>query len=186
MDRHSRELAVATRQANRQRLVLLGKELARGMHPVRMDSIADQLDEIDPKVRAVLGGKTATAILAEAKALEPGSPSAFRQLHQEEPFVPPKFQPSFVREKEEMPSATTYVSSETITPTKQGFRKGAKNATKWTMRLKIPNDIARRLVDRLDGLEFEVELNDDGILYRPSGGTRAAAVSLPAWVPLKK
>lgn len=173
MDRHSRELAVATRQANRQRLVLLGKELARGMHPVRMDSIADQLDEIDPKV------------LAEAKALEPGSPSAFRQLHQEEPFVPPKFQPSFVREKEEMPSATTYVSSETITPTKQGFRKGAKNATKWTMRLKIPNDIARRLVDRLDGLEFEVELNDDGILYRPSGGTRAA-VSLPAWVPLKK
>jgi hypothetical protein len=48
-------------------------------------------------------------------------------------------------------------------------------------------DIADRIGERIDGMRFEVELNDDGILFRPAGtGPARGPVTLPAWVPLKK
>jgi hypothetical protein len=176
MDRHSHEKSVATKQANRQRLVLLGKELASGLHPVRMDSIADSLDEVDPKVRAVL--------VERQRVIAQTAGQVASALH---PFVPP---PSFVRpdfthrEKEPMPNAS-FVSAERVTP--QVFKGWAgRSATAVvTIRLKLPQDIVRRVGDRLEGIMFDVELGDEGILYRPADAA-PRPVSLPAWVPIKK
>lgn len=52
--------------------------------------------------------------------------------------------------------------------------------------IRLPMDIADRIGDRIDGMRFEVELNDDGILFRPAGtGAPRGPISLPAWVPIK-
>jgi len=149
---HSHEKGVATRQANRQRLVLLGKELANGLHPVRMDSIADQLDEVDPKVRGMV-----------AVAHRPTPPA----------FVPPRFQPSLVREKQPM----SYTSPHIVAVRKLGT-KG-----KQQLALALPPDIVEAIgFDHLATMRFSVELDEGGMTFR-AGGARPIAV--PTWA-LKK
>ena len=78
------------------------------------------------------------------------------------------------------PNRITLRKVETINP-----KSGKKTGGFGLRGLKLPPDVVRRLIDRVDGLVLEVELNDDGILFRPAGNT-AAPISLPAWVPIKK
>lgn len=77
-----------------------------------------------------------------------------------------------------------FVSSEQVRVKASAFGQPKKNGQppKRSMRLQLPADIAVRLGDRVDGLAFEVELNDDGILFRPANG-HTRSVALPAWVP---
>ena len=47
------------------------------------------------------------------------------------------------------------------------------------MRLKVPADIVEAVgVDKLEAMDFEVELTDEGILYRPAGTRK---VDVPSW-----
>lgn len=58
---------------------------------------------------------------------------------------------------------------------------GANGKRQQGVRVKLPKDIVARLGKKPDDLVFDVEIDDDGILLRPTNG-RAADVELPTWV----
>lgn len=158
----AQQKAAATRAANHEREVALGKERAAGLRLVELDSIADQLDEVDPLVR----GAIHTAPRPRATPV----------------FVPTRFQtivaPSTIEVgRKEMQE---FVSAERVTFKRTGAPGGGHG-----IRVKLPQDIVRRIGDRLEGVAFDVELNDDGILFRPATATSGRPINLPAWVPIK-
>lgn len=154
MDRHSREKGAATRIANRQQLVALGKEMANGLHPVRLDSIADQLDEVDPKVRGMV------------VTHHPTPPA----------FVPPQFQPSLVREKAMSEPTRSQHRSKLLK-----MRGAAKNGQAQTpSSIQLPRDLANLVPD----IEYVLEINDDGLLFRPAHMVNTTR-PLPSWAAKK-
>lgn len=170
----AQQKAAATRAANHEREVALGKERAAGLRLVALDSIADQLDEVDPLVR----GAIHTAPRPRA------TPEVYSAPYDFSPHTAPRrFQtivvPSTIDEvgRKEMQE---FVSAERVTFKRTGAPGGGHG-----IRVKLPQDIVRRIGDRLEGVAFDVELNDDGILFRPATATSGRPVALPAWVPVK-
>lgn len=160
----AQQKAAATRAANHEREVALGKERAAGLRLVELDSIADQLDEVDPLVRGAI--HTAPRPRATPEFVRP----RFQTI------VAPSTNHVGRREMQE-----SFVSAERVTFKRTGAPGGGHG-----IRVKLPQDIVRRVGDRLEGVAFDVELNDDGILFRPATATSGRPVSLPAWVPIKK
>lgn len=160
---HTQTKSAATRRANHERQVAAGKQLA-GLRPVAMSSIADQLDEVDPKVRGMMFRES-----PRRTGDDHGPPlSIVGRTPVTGPFI----------------SSTRVVAKRTgnVNP-KDGKATGGYRITG----IRLPMDIAERIADRIDGMRFEVELNDDGILFRPAGtGAPRGPVSLPVWVPNKK
>lgn len=132
--------------------------------PVTMDSIADQLDEVDPKVRGTMFRES-----PRRTGDDHGPPlSIVGRTPVTAPFI----------------SSTKILAKKTgnLNP-KDGKATGGYRITG----IRLPMDIAERIADRIDGMRFEVELNDDGILFRPAGtGAPRGPISLPVWVPNKK
>lgn len=151
---HAHAKGVATKAANHQREVQLGKERANGLHPVRMESIADQLDEVDPHVR----GMVATN--------RPAPPA----------FVPPTFQPSLVREKVMSEPTRSQHRSKLLK-----MRGAAKNGQAQTpSSIQLPRDLANVIPD----IEYVLEINDDGLLFRPAHLVNTTR-PLPTWAAKK-
>ena len=127
------------------------------MHVVRLTSLADELDEVDPRVRGA------------ARSFRPAEPR-----REEAPVLPMVTKsPGFI--SSELVSLTNYLAGSS--------RKKNGQARKRVIRLPLPDDIARRVADRREGVAFEVELNDDGILFRPANGHSTQVTALPSWIP---
>lgn len=141
----------------------------------------------------------------------PGSPAAYQRLNRVEleeratepiaapyrdrrgEFVPPQGDP-FVRRKddgtirEEPPmqnsSDATFSSNERVRAKagSSNFKRAGVAMRKYA-RFKVPGDIVEAIgIDRLTGIDFEVELTEEGILFRPAG-TRP--VQVPEWAKRK-
>lgn len=169
LEAHERTRAHAAAAAAKQHTV------PEGMRAVPLDSIADQLDEVDPRIRGTI---TSTRAAERDVDERPGSPTAFRRLNGE--FVPPRYDPFVLpsidhRENEAMQTEATFVSSQRIQAKKLGVPGGKTEHA----RLKLPTDIIDAIgLNKLIAMTFEVELNDEGILFRPAG-TRPTR--LPSW-----
>ena len=152
-EQHAHERGVATRAAERQRLVADGKQLLEsGLRPVPLSSIADDMNRADPRTAAF-------------------HPDDVRRIAatRHEPLPPD-------HEEDDMETAT-YISGTRVKPftVKSGgnFKNGKTG--KVSMRLPVPSDIAEKIPA---GIEFDVELTEAGLLFRPAG---MRTVHLPAW-----
>ena len=186
MERHEKERSAAAAKAQQQR------QPVDGLRPVRLPSIADQLDEVDPHVRSALRitpaadlFKTPNRVELEDRATEP---VAAPYRNGQGAFVPPRGNPFEHREVQPMQNSpdAKFSSNERVRAkagAKTGGRPGKPGSSKKPIRpfarLKVPADIVEAVgIERLESIDFEVELTDDGILYRPAGTRR---VDVPAW-----
>jgi hypothetical protein len=176
MEAHSREHQVAVVKARAQH------KPVDGFREVHLDSIADQLDQVDPRIPAL---HRAYGSEPEVSTEPIAAPYRDHKLNGEA-FIPPKFQPSLVRETKEMMSSkeALFSSNERVVPKSRGVPGGrgskGKGMVRYGMSLKLPGDVVEAMgAELLEGIHFEVEVLEEGILFRPAG-TRPAP-QLPAW-----
>lgn len=179
---HARAVAAAAAQ----------RKPVDGMKPVQLDSIADQLDEVDPHVRAALRTTPAAQLFDKPHRTEledrATKPIAAPYRGKGGEFIPPRDNPFERREVQIMQnSADALFSSNERVRAKAGAQTGgrpgkpgsSKKPIRPFARLKVPADVVEAVgIERLESIDFEVELTDDGILYRPAGTRR---VEVPSW-----